>query len=207
MHISEGVLSPAVLGAGAALTACGVYMGLSRLSNKRVPEVAVLASAFFVASLIRIPAGPLPTSIHLTIGGLMGLALGWAAFPAILVGLSLQALMFQFGGISTLGVNTAIMATPAVAVHYMFGPLLRRRGSRLAHLVGGFGAGAIAAALSAVLMASALMATGQEYAEIGGVIVGVNVITALVEGIVTAFIVSFILKVKPEILLHSKGRG
>ncbi len=49
----------------------------------------------------------------------MGLLLGWPAFPAILVGLFLQALLFQFGGLTVLGVNTFNVAVPAVLCFYL----------------------------------------------------------------------------------------
>ena len=47
--------------------------------------------AIFVASLVHVPVGP--SSMHLVLNGLLGLLLGWAAFPAILVGLLLQAVL------------------------------------------------------------------------------------------------------------------
>ena len=97
MHISEGVLSPPVLVTGAVLTAAGVALGLRKMENEKIPLVAVLTSAFFVASLIRVPVGP--SAVHLVLNGLLGLILGWAAVPAILVGVALQALLFQFGGL------------------------------------------------------------------------------------------------------------
>ena len=101
MHISEGVLSAPVLITGAVLTAVGVGIGLKKMDYEKIPEVAVLTSAFFVASLIHIPIGP--SSVHLILNGLIGLLLGWSAFPAILVGLALQAILFQFGGFTSLG--------------------------------------------------------------------------------------------------------
>ena len=67
-------------------------------------QVGILSSAFFMASLIHVPIGP--SSVHLLLNGIVGLLLGWGAFPAILVGLALQAMFFQFGGITVLGVNT-----------------------------------------------------------------------------------------------------
>jgi cobalt/nickel transport system permease protein len=48
--------------------------------------------------------------------GIVGLRLGWGAFPAILVALTLQTVFFRFGGITTLGVNTVSMAMPAVII-------------------------------------------------------------------------------------------
>jgi cobalt/nickel transport system permease protein len=57
--------------------------------------------AFFVASLIHVPFGP--TSVHLLIPGLVGAMLGPSAFLSIGLGLLLQSLLFQFGGITALG--------------------------------------------------------------------------------------------------------
>ena len=130
MHISEGVLSAPVLLTGAGLTAAGVAVGLRKMDNEKIPQVAVLTSAFFVASLIRIPLGP--SAVHLVLNGLLGLVLGWSAFPAILVGVALQALIFQFGGLTTLGVNTFIMAAPAILCHYLFARSIGQRNTGVA---------------------------------------------------------------------------
>ena len=198
MHISEGVLSGEVLAAGALAAAAGTAIGLKKLETRRIPEVAVLTAAFFVASLVRVPAGPLPASIHLTLNGLMGLALGWAAFPAILVGLALQALLFQFGGLTVLGVNTTIMAVPAVAAYYLLRPLLDLGGAWTT--AGGFLAGALGPALGTAIMALALVMTGESFRELSGLLLAMGSASALVEGTVTAFMAAFILKVRPEIL-------
>ena len=71
-------------------------------------------AAFFAGSLIAIPVGP--SSVHLMLGGLIGLMLGTAAFPALFVALALQALLFGMGGLTTLGVNTLNMALPGVVL-------------------------------------------------------------------------------------------
>ena len=120
MHISEGALSPAMLGAGAALTVVGTAIGLRRLDYDRIMTVAILSSAFFVGSLIHVPIGL--SSAHLILNGLLGAILGWAAFPAILTALLLQAVLFQFGGITVLGVNTFNVAGPAVCASICSGP-------------------------------------------------------------------------------------
>ena len=58
MHISEGVLDGSVLAAGAAVAAAGTGYGLWRMDYERVPRVAAFSSAFFVASLVKVPLGP-----------------------------------------------------------------------------------------------------------------------------------------------------
>jgi cobalt/nickel transport system permease protein len=68
-----------------------------------------------VSSLVSVPVGP--GSVHLLLNGLMGLLLGWAAVPAILVALILQAVFFGFGGILVLGVAlTGVMVALALAL-------------------------------------------------------------------------------------------
>ena len=62
--------------------------------------VAILAAHFFVGSLIHVPVGP--SSVHVVLNGLLGMLLGWAAFPSIFVALMLQAILFQYGGITVL---------------------------------------------------------------------------------------------------------
>ena len=79
----------------------GLAIGLKKMDYEKLPEVAVLSSVFFVASLIHVPIGP--SAAHLILNGLCGVLLGWLAFPAIFVGLTLQGVLFEYGGITTLG--------------------------------------------------------------------------------------------------------
>ena len=204
MHISEGVLSAPVLVSGAALTLAGVAVGLKKMDNDKIPLVAVLTSAFFVASLIRVPMGP--SAVHLVLNGLLGLVLGWAAFPAILVGVALQALLFQFGGLTTLGINTFIMAMPAVLCHYLFGWGIAHKHSGVAAALS-FSCGFVAVLLSALLVALSLIFTGESFLEAAKLLVVAHIPVMVLEGIVTALCLAFLIKVKPELLgvTHAAG--
>ncbi len=197
MHISEGVLSAPVLLGGAAAAAAGVAVGLKRLGHDRIPQTAILSSAFFVASLIHVPVGF--TSAHLILNGLLGAILGWAAFPAILVALLLQAVLFQFGGLTVLGVNTVTMALPAVLCAGLFRPLLLAQNTRRAAL-GGFLCGSLAVFLSGILVALALIGTGEAFRTAALAIFLANLPITVIEGFVTAAAVVFLGHVKPEIL-------
>ena len=137
MHISEGILSAPVLISGGALTVVGTAIGLKRLDYDRIMGVAILTATFFVASLIHVPLGP--GSVHLIFNGLLGMVLGWTCFPAILIALLLQAIIFQYGGIVVLGVNTFNMAVPALLCFYLLRPWLKRPEYRsVAGFIGGF---------------------------------------------------------------------
>lgn len=202
MHIPDGPLSGStegliVLGVGWLGTAGALAWSLRRLDCEQVPRVALLTAAFFVATLVRVPLGL--TSAHLVLNGLLGLVLGWAAVPAIFLGLLLQAVYLQFGGITTLGVNTLVMAMPAVACHYLLGAGVRQtRPGRL--FAAGMAAGALAVMLSASLEAGAWFAAGKEFRNVGLLTLASHVGVALTDGAVAGSVVVFLHKVRPELI-------
>lgn len=199
MHISEGVLSPAVLGAGAVLAAAGTALGLRRLDYDRLMTVAILSAAFFVGSLIHVPVGF--SSAHLILNGLLGAILGWAAFPAILVALMLQAVLFQYGGLTVLGVNTFNMAAPAVLCWYALRPLMLRPGTSRA--IGAFCCGSLPVAGAGLLTALSLFFSEEGFLRSAQILFLAHIPVMVVEGIVTILVVSFLAKVRPEILSFS----
>ena len=196
MHISEGVLSGPVLISGAALAAAGTAIGLKKLDYDRIARAGILSAAFFVASLIHVPIGP--ANAHLILNGLVGLLLGWAAFPAILVALVLQAVLFQFGGITALGVNTIIMAVPAVLCYFACSPFLQKKSSLA--LLAAFACGFLSIAFSAVLLGLALIFTEENFFEVASIVIAAHIPVMVVEGIVTALCVAFLKKVQPAML-------
>ena len=204
MHISEGVLSAPVLISGAALTAAGTVVGLRRLDYDHIAEAGLLSAAFFVASLIHIPLGP--SSVHLILNGLVGLLLGWAAFPAILVALALQAVFFQFGGLTSLGANTLIMALPAVASAAALRNLIGR--SRKLTLAAGFGCGFLSVLGASLVAALALALSSKGFLAVAYLLVAAHLPVMIIEGIVTAFCLAFLVKVQPDLIPGlAAGRG
>lgn len=196
MHISEGYLSGPVLISGAALAVAGTAIGLKKLDYDRVAQAGILAAAFFVASLVHVPIGP--SNVHLIMNGIIGLLLGWGAFPVILVALLLQGFFFQFGGITTLGVNTIIMAAPAVAVYYLFGRWIHRPdwiGKAAA-----FGCGSGAVAFAAVVMAASLIFTNERFLGVAASAIAFHLPVMVIEGAVSVACVAFLAKVKPALL-------
>lgn len=202
MHIDEGLLATStpgllVMGAGAVVAAAGTAIGLRRLDYERMPQAAMLSATFFVASLIHVPLGF--TSVHLVLNGLVGLILGWAAFPVLLVGLVLQAVFFGFGGPMTLGINTTAMALPAVACHYLFRRATRAQSDAVV-TTAAVAAGSLAILLSASLVCLALIASGEHFGLVWKLVLVAHLPVAAVEGLVTASAVAFLRKVRPELL-------
>ena len=202
MHISEGVLSAPVLITGATLAAAGTVVGLRRLDYDHIAGAGLMASAFFVASLIHIPLGP--SSVHLILNGLVGLLLGWAAFPAILVALTLQAVFFQFGGLTSLGANTLIMALPAVAAAAAVRKLIGR--GKKWTLAAGFACGFLSVLGASLVAALALALSSEGFWAVAYLLVAAHLPVMIIEGIITAFCLAFLVKVQPD-LISGLGAG
>ncbi len=118
VHIADQVLAGPWVAAGFAGAAVLVLFGSWRIRDEAIPEVALLTAAFFVASLIHVRAGP--SSVHLLFNGLVGVLLGRHAALAIPVGVFLQAVLVGHGGYSTIGVNSCVMALPALVSWQLF---------------------------------------------------------------------------------------
>lgn len=202
MHISEGVLSaPVLIGCGAA-SAVGVAIGVAKLDEKAMVQTAVVSSALFVATLIRVPIGV--SSVHLILNGLAGMLLGWRAFPAFAVAFFLQAMLFQVGGFSTLGVNVLMMATPGVFVGLALRPMAQRGNPQTAFVAGAI-AGALAILFAGMILAGVLVTSGEEFQTAAGVVLAAHVPIMIVEALVTGGAVAYLKRVRPEALGTSES--
>ncbi len=200
MHLSEGILSGPVLLGGAALAAAGTAAGLRAMRDEEIPRVSMLTTAFFVASLMHVPIGP--GSAHLILSGLCGMLLGWRAFPAILVALLLQAVLFGFGGFTVLGVNLVILAGPAAVFGALARARLRRNATvaRRAPLIAGAVA-ALSIASSGALAAAALGLSNRAFLGPAALILAAHVPVMIVEALITGGIAAFLLRVRPALLV------
>ncbi len=211
MHIADGMVSAPVCLVGYGLTGLTTWLSLKQINRtaeptQGVPKAALLTAAFFVASLIHIPVPP--ASVHLVLNGLMGVVLGYYAFPAVLIGLFFQAVMFGHGGLSTLGINAVIMGLPALVAAQIFrrGRWLLQRAPRWGLGCAAFGAGAIALALSVLLFSSIVVLSLP--ANLDATIERAAILTLgfahipliFLEGIFTALLALFLDRVKPELL-------
>jgi len=196
MHIVDGALSAPVLAMSgiAAITGCAI--GLKKIDLDHVPQVGLLSATFFLASLIHVPIGP--SSVHLILNGLVGLILGWTAFPALLVGLLLQTVFFGFGGVVVLGVNVVNIALSAVVVHYLFRRRLARRAGNGTVFIWGFLAGGLAIVLTTALVALALAFSGEEFLPAAKLVFYAHIPIMILEGFLTGAAVVLIARVRPE---------
>ncbi|SIT09276.1 cobalt transporter CbiM [Insolitispirillum peregrinum] len=202
MHIVDGALSSAVVIGGAVLTVGGLALGVRSLTLEKLPAAGILSATFFVASLIHVPIGP--SSVHLIMNGLAGLVLGWSAFPALFVGLLLQAVFFGFGGLTVLGVNTLNIALPAVLIGLVCQQGIRHANPRIAALWGAL-AGSGAIALTTLCVAVALLLSGQEFIPAAKLVFLSHIPIMVIEGLVCAAAVYLIRRVNPTVFASLEG--
>lgn len=212
MHIPDGILPAQVCAAGYGVTGLATWYSLRKINQRpdpsaEIPKASLLTAAFFVASSIYIPVPP--ASVHLILNGLLGVILGYFAFPAILIGLFFQALVLGHGGLTTLGVNAAMMGIPALMAYHLFQMrlLLSKRlpeawsTGLFAFLGGALGLG-LAAVVFLTLVITTIPADFDAGAERGAVLtlsIG-HIPLMMVEGTFTAVLALFLQRVKPELL-------
>ena len=192
MHISEGVLSAPVLLAGWAVTAPIVAAILWRVRQSEIPRIACFSALFFVASFVHLPVGV--SSMHLMLSGLVGAFLGSRAILAIFVALFLQGVFFGFGGLSVLGVNTAVIGFPAVLGGLFAAAAKAQELKARMQKIYLFLAGFVPIVCSMLLLDLVLFISGREFFAIATLISLEGAILAVLEGIITLFALSFIEK-------------
>ncbi|MCT4556254.1 MAG: cobalt transporter CbiM [Pelagimonas sp.] len=203
MHIVDGALSNPVVIGGAVAAAGGIALGLRNLPLEKIPATGVLSASFFVASLIHVPIGP--SSVHLIMNGLAGLVLGWAAFPALFVGLLLQAVFFGFGGLTVLGINAVNIALPAVLVGLALRGVITNGSRWSAAIWGGIG-GALTIALTTIMVAICLALSGDEFLPAAKLVLVAHIPVMVIEALLSGAAIYHIRRVKPELFtaLHEE---
>ena len=238
VHLSDGVLQWPWYYGSIAVALVLVFLASRRVADDEVPRIGILTAAFFVASSIRVPVGP--TSVHLLLNSLVGVLLGPRAVLAVAVGLVLQTVLLEHGGKTALGINTLIIACPALLARPIFKRLVRNnhetqsinregflafayvlhplfmlpfmiatfisircgwRSRVTAEFRAGFLVGCFGVLLTAALNAILLVVAGQEdWRIVAAVVFAAHVPIAFIEGFIVGFAVSFLKRVKPEML-------
>lgn len=213
MHIPDGFLPPSVCVTGYGITGGITWYCLRQIEREKdpqakIPKAALMTTAFFVVNLIHIPVPP--SSLHLVLNGMMGVILGYYAFLGILIALFFQAIIFQHGGITTLGVNAIIMGFPAIVAYFIFElrhhlKIDAQRRTKIFAFLAGAGGVMIAATIFSVIVILAIPTDIDVQTERNAIYLslGIYTIPAVIEGIFTLMLATFLERVKPE-LLESK---
>ena len=213
MHIPDGFLSVAVSLLCWALSLVAIAYALRRanrvLGEKQVPLMGVLAACIFAGQMLNFTVAG-GTSGHLMGAALATILLGpWAALLVMTAVVSVQALIFQDGGLLALGANILDMGVVGVAVSYFaYNTLRRLLGTKRSSILI---SGAVAAWLSimiaslAVALQIALSGTSPANIAIPAMAL-IHAIIGIGEGLITAGALAFIVAARPD-LLNLAGGG
>lgn len=149
----------------------------------------------FAAQMLNFPVG-LGTSTHLVGGALLAFTLGPAPASVVMAAiLAIQALVFQDGGILALGANVFNMAILGVLAGYLPYHLWGRTHGRRAAI---FAGAALSVLTSALLALSELLLSGVRMpGSILAVSLGLFVVSAIAEGVITVGVVSALESIQP----------
>jgi cobalt/nickel transport system permease protein len=142
---------------------------------------------------------------NLLLNGIAGLLLGLRTGVAVPLALLLQALIFSHGGLSTLGVNSTTIGVPAFVAAALF-CVLRRLvglGTRWRRWLVGGTIGGVSVLLTLILYYTAMRygATGEQDLErLAQIAFVLHVPVLLLEIVLTALLIDFLYKIRPELL-------
>jgi cobalt/nickel transport system permease protein len=207
MHIPDGFLSVPVSILFWVISALVVAYALRRVSReldeRRVPLLAVLAAVIFAGQMLNfsVTGG---TSGHLLGATLAAILLGpWAAIVVMTSVVSIQALLFQDGGLLVLGANLFNMAIVGVFVGYGVYQLLSRafKGRRAGVPVSGFVAAWVSIVIASLACALQLAVSGTSPANIAVPAMGaIHALIGIGEGLITAGALAFVLAARPDLV-------
>lgn len=211
MHIAEGILPPVWAGTWYGAAAFFVFKGVRDIERraKEVPGykplLGMMGAAVFVISALPIPVPVAGTCSHPAGTGLSSLLLG--PFPSVVVAsiaLLLQALFMAHGGLTTLGANILSMGIAGSFAGYGAFRLAKDRfGVSVAAFLAGFFADLATYAMTSIELGLGLHGNEPIIDAVAKLMIAflpTQLPLAVLEGAVTAGMVSYVLKHRPEIL-------
>ena len=218
MHMADALLSPAVGLAMDAVSVAAIGVSVAKVNKdefgeKKIPIMGVAGAMVFAAQMINFTIPGTGSSGH--IGGgilLAGLLGGIPAFLAITAVLLIQCLFFADGGLLALGCNIFNLGVIPCLIVYplLFKPILKggngyRRLSiaSVASAVAGLELGAF----FVVLETQASGITELPFGKFAAIMLPIHLVIGIVEGIITAAILCFVYRMRPEIIDSAQSGG
>ena len=213
MHMPNELLSVPVAGACFAVSAGGVGFACKaaekNLSQEKIPLMGILGAFIFAAQMVNFPL-PFGASGHLTGAVFLAIVLGPAAAAVVMTSVVIvQCLIFQDGGLLALGANIINLALlPSFLGHFIYRLIAPDRNAKVRVY-----SAAVAASCLSLIAAAALLSV--ETALSGTLVVpfgtflaamcGIHLLIGIVEGIITAALLVYLVKARPDIFDGTPG--
>ena len=224
MHMADALLAPAV--AATMYVASGAAAGVSihqlRKDDEpqKLPTMAVTAALVFAGQMINYTIPGTGSSGHMCGGMMLSALLGpYGGFLSMIVILAIQCLFFADGGLMALGANIWNMAFYGCFVGYflIWRPIMRSRwfgegkGAQRARIICASLIGCIVTlqlgAFSVVLETSLSGITELPFGAFVSLMQPIHLAIGLIEGLITAAVLCFVLESRPELLRDVQPTG
>jgi cobalt/nickel transport system permease protein len=215
MHMADALISPAVGGAmwaaTAGLSAYSARKVKEDLDDRRIPLMGVLGAFVFAAQMINFTIPGTGSSGHLVGGIILSILLGpYAAFITLASVITVQGLFFADGGLLALGCNIFNMAFFACFIGY---PLIYKKIAGDRPTQGRILLGALAAAMVSVVLGALAVVlettlsgiTELPFATFILLMLPIHLAIGVVEGLITAAVVTFVWKARPELVAQESA--
>lgn len=227
MHIPDGYLSPQtyipLIGVFVSVAAIAVKKVKKEVSARNIPYLGMAAAFSFIIMMFNLPI-PGGTTGHAVGSAVIAILFGpWAATVAVSVALIIQALIFGDGGITAIGANCFNMAVFMPFTAYYIFKLFNNHSAKktrvsFAAFISGYLSLVMAAILTAVefgiqpIIAStadgkALYCPYDLSIAIPAMAIEHLLLFGIVEGIITAIIVSYFVRNEPGLIYAFRKGG
>ena len=210
MHIPDGFLAlntwiPAWVVSAGGIGYC-IRKTSQTLKDKIVPLMGVMSAFIFAVQMLNFPVAG-GTSGHFLGGVLAAILLGpYAAAIVIAVVLTAQCLIFQDGGLTALGANIFNMSFIGAIGGYLIYVGIHRVIKSKAGMMASAGIAtwfSVVAASSVCAIELAISGTSPLNIALPAM-AGIHVLIGIGEAIITCLVLSFILKVRPDLIYREE---
>jgi len=217
LHIPDGFLNLVVSLIFWALTIAAVGIAISKtnksLGEKQVPLMGIMAAFIFAAQMLNFPVAG-GTSGHFLGGALAAIVLGpWAGILVMTAVISVQALLFQDGGLLVMGANIFDMGVLTAMIGFGLYRMVSASANKTLKLAVAGVAAWLSTVAAALLTALQLWISGTSSLQIVmPAMLGVHVLIGIGEALITVAALAFIMQARPDLLEAGKvaekgGRG
>jgi cobalt/nickel transport system permease protein len=210
MHMADALISPAVGGTMWAATAGLTIYSANKLKkdmdDRKLPLMGVLGAFVFAAQMINFTIPGTGSSGHLGGGMILAILLGpEAAFLTMASVLTVQALFFADGGLLALGCNIFNLGFfPCfIAYPFIYRKIVGERPTQGRILTGAMAAailGLLMGAFGVVLETVFSGITELPFSTFVLLMLPIHLAIGVVEGLITAAVVTFVWKARPELV-------
>ena len=213
MHMADALVAPAVAGTMYVCSAAAAAYSIKKVrletDTKKVPVMGVMGAFVFATQMINFTIPGTGSSGHLCGGMLLSALLGpYAAFLTMIGVLLIQCLLFADGGLLALGCNVWNMAFYGCFIGSLliWNPIMKN-GMSKAKIIAASVIGCVLTlqfgAFSVTLETLASGVTELPFITFVATMQPIHLAIGLVEGLITAAVLTFVHEARPELLFGS----